>query len=238
MKRINIRLTKKVVIPVVAVFLIAAGIFAVKSIIYNNKKEASAAAASEAYKALSSSGSKRVIIKIDGVDVTYGELICAVKLGDAYSNNSGNYNEKEKIKNAFIDEFCNITQYCEVTKMMNEEKGFEPDSDQKIKTMMKGNLESQAKSSDPEVAGVAEVKLKHIDEDFESYKKLHIVTQWINRSNSGIVSSNMTEDEAKNVNTLQNAEIKTLVNAAIDNSKIEYVDQSYSYLTKDLIPKP
>lgn len=237
MKSFNFRLSKKIVIPVIAVVVLVAGFFVVKSVRFNNEKAQYAALAQKSYDIRNGKDSDRVILKIDGEDITYGELMCQAEL---CKNSITETDSKKNIENAFVPYLFDISSYEEVLKRTKDDKNFVPTSDEELKSRMKMGLEVDLKCNNARVAGFAQIKLKHMDEDFVMFKKHAIMQDYTdNVTNTKEMStSSISNDDYNKLSKEKTNIMNELITTAKKNATIEYVDKSYSYLTKDLLPDP
>lgn len=237
-KPTNLRVNKKIVFPVIVLLVLVAAFFIYRSINYDNQKKISKSIAEQGYAIKNSTAGKRVIMRIDGVNVTYGQLMCMAKIQEAYGTTSNDKN----IKSGFVNIYENIAMANEVKKKMTKSKtNIQPESDTEIISYMKRVLENEINTSnDPKIAGVAEIQYSHISDDLDYYKNQRLVNNWINRNMPSSISKNTTNSkytrqQLTDITNKANAEAEQIFKDSVNNGIIEYIDESYSYLSKSLI---
>ncbi len=235
MLKINqIRISKKILILVLIVIAVITGFLIYKNNRNDQLINKSAALADEGYQIMESPRGKRVIMRINGVDVTYGWLACHAKIFEAYRINSKKPAITSAEESAFIDIFNNISMYTEVEKWYQENNlNFTPVSKDKAKSFYKRILQLQMNNKkEPGIMGVAQVKSRHIEDDLDYIVRERTINQWTNRNQSQVNKSNA----GKYTSSVQQ-ECEEMSKKAYEDATIDYVDKSYTDLNKSLIKK-
>jgi|GEM_PF-2623792 len=239
-KPTDLRLNKKVVIPILILLGLLVGYLIYNSISFNQRKSRSVTMTEQAYQILHSDAGKKVILRVNGTDVTYGQLMSKAKIIRACSPNKNDVKDEEYTKEAFIDLAMNIAEAYEVKKWMTADKSasLTPESDEATQAYEKQVLKLQKAAHDPETAGVANVMYNHIADDLAYYKNKRLVYLWINQFSKSSLSTNASSDTSQKADSSTSrtqTEIKKLIVKCKEECKIEYVEKGYDYLNMSLI---
>lgn len=236
----DLRLKKKVVIPVLILLGLLVGYFIYRNITYSQGKARSAEMTKQAYQILNSNAGEKVVLRVNHTDITYGQLMCKAKIIQAYSPGKNTVGDTDNIKDAFIDLSMNIVEAYEVKKWMAQDKSVSitPENDGQIIASQQQVLESQRNAKDSGAAGVASVMYNHINDDLNYYKNKWLVYLWINHfSKSSLsvgISSNDSQKE-KDATQEKQEEIKKLFANCKADCKVEHIAKGYNYLNETLI---
>lgn len=226
------RISKKILILVLVAITGITGFLIYKNNRADQLVNKSAALAEEGYKIMESPQGKRVVMRINGVDVTYGWLACHAKIFEAYRIDSKTPAKTSAEKSAFIDIFDNISMYTEVKKWYQENnQTFTPVSKDEAESFYKMILQLQMNNKkEPGIAGAAQVKSRHIEDDLDYTVRERTINQWTNRNQSQVNKSNA----GKYTSSVQQ-ECKEMSKKAYEDATIDYIDKSYADLNKSLI---
>lgn len=238
-KPTDLRLNKKIIIPSAIVIVLLAGFFIFRNVNYHTIKSKSTQIAMDAYRIKDSAAGKRIILRINNVDVTYGQLMCKAKLYDAYS--TGSTNQRSHIQSAFDDIYVNIVAAQEVKRKMDASgSNVQPESYDDTVAYMKRVMNGEVNSNSPQISGVAMVQYDHIKDDIDYYRNKRLVDIWLNRfMPSNMISTAGTASYSKkqiqDASAKSQSEAKQILNDSVKSGTILYIDSRYHYLTKALI---